>query len=102
MRIASDGVITQSVGPATAGAVGTYALLWRVDATTANSFGDTLAGSNLRAANTYANGSYSNFGYGSSSMSGTWRCMGQTGIYNGSTAYSSTIWMACTVWVRVS
>tara|TARA_B100001248_G_scaffold91451_1_gene67796 strand:- start:1170 stop:1790 length:621 start_codon:yes stop_codon:yes gene_type:complete len=102
MRIASDGVITQTVGPATAGAVGTYALLWRVDATTANSFGDTLAGSNLRAANTFLNAVYSNWGYGGTSVSGTWRCMGQTGIYNGSVAYTTNIAMTCTVWVRVS
>jgi hypothetical protein len=97
-----NSTVTVGAGPTTAGAVGTYALLWRVDSTTANSFGDTLAGSNLRAANTYHSGTYSNFGYGSSSMSGTWRCMGQTGIYNGLTAYSSSIWMGCTVWVRVS
>ena len=101
MRIASDGVITYSTGPS-AGAVGTYALLWRVDSGTGNSFGDTLAGSNLRAANTYHNGQYSNFGYGSTSVSGTWRCMGNTGIYNGSTAYSSNIWIGCTIWVRIS
>ena len=95
MRIASDGVITYSTGPS-AGAVGTYALLWRVDSGTGNSFGDTLAGSNLRAASTYHNGAYSNWGYGSTSVSGTWRCMGNTGVYNGGTAYSSTIWMGST------
>ena len=101
LTIQRDGVITYSTGPS-AGAVGTYALLWRVDSGTGNSFGDTLAGSNLRAANTYHNGQYSNFGYGSTSVSGTWRCMGNTGIYNGSTAYSSNIWIGCTIWVRIS
>ena len=101
-KIASGGVITQSTGPATAGAVGTYALLWRTDSGSGYAFGDTIAGSNLRAANTYHNGAYSNWGYGSTSVSGTWRCMGNTGVYNGGTAYNSTIWMGCTVWVRVS
>ena len=102
MRIASDGVITYSAGPATAGAVGTYALLWRTDSGSGYAFGGTIAGSNLRTANTYHNGAYNNFGYGSTSVSGTWRCMGETGVYNGGTAYNSTIWMGCTVWVRIS
>jgi len=102
MRIASDGIITYSTGPATAGAVGTYALLWRTDSGSGYAFGGTIAGSNLRAASTYHNAQYSNFGYGSTSVSGTWRCMGETGVYNGGTTYNATIWMGCTVWVRIS
>ena len=97
-----NSTVSVGAGPATAGAVGTYALLWRTDSSSGYGFGDNLAGSNLRAANTYHNGAYSNFGYGSTSVSGTWKCMGNTGVYNGGTAYSATIWMGCTVWVRVS
>jgi hypothetical protein len=87
-------------GSTTAGAVGTYALLWRPSSTT-NNFGDTLAGSNLRVANTFHNGIYNNFGYGSTSVSGTWRCMGDTGAYNGS-SNSNEIWLNSTIWVRIS
>ena len=94
--------VSVGAGPATAGAVGTYALLWRTDSGSGYAFGGTLAGSNLKPANTYHNGGYSNFGYGSTSVSGTWRCMGETGVYNGGTAYNATIWMGCTVWVRIS
>ena len=87
-------------GSTTAGAVGTYALLWRPSSTT-NNFGDTLAGSNLRVANTFHNGIYNNFGYGSTSVSGTWRCMGDTGAYNGS-SNSNEIWLNSTICVRIS
>ena len=96
-----DGSNLTGVGASTTnGAVGTYALLWRPSSST-NNWGDTLAGSNLRVANTFANGAHNNFGYGSTSVSGTWRCMGDTGTYNGGST-SNEIWLNSTVWVRIS
>ena len=96
-----DGSNLTGVGASTTnGAVGTYALLWRPSSTT-NNWGDTIAGSNLRVANTFHNGAHNNFGYGSTSVSGTWRCMGDTGTYNGGST-SNEIWLNSTVWVRIS
>ena len=57
---------------ASAGSVGTYAFLISTNANASTfSFGDTTAGSGLQATN--ASGSI-----GSTPLSGTWRCMGQT------------------------
>ena len=96
-----DGSNLTGVGASTTnGAVGTYALLWRPSSTT-NNWGDTIAGSNLRVANTFHNGAHNNFGYGSTSVSGTWRCMCDTGTYNGGST-SNEIWLNSTVWVRIS
>ena len=63
-------------------AVGTYALA-SIMTTGQYNEGTTRSGSSLRPANTYAS---SQVGYrNSASMGGTWRLMGATGYYNGST-----------------
>jgi len=104
------GYITSASPPTTWNTVGTYAMAWYSGSIAVNG---TLAGSNLNPASTgvygamfaqtaSSGGTYyvSNANaapcfYMSSTMSGTWRCMG-----NGrkSTSYTSTV----TLWVRIS
>ena len=86
-----------------AGAVGTYAFLSR--GTTSTSAGDTVAGSALRYA-----GAPSNFTLGVSlpgslavptggAPSGTWRCVGQTGVSTSGNVGTTAI---ATLWLRIS
>jgi hypothetical protein len=90
-----------SVGTATAGlaagSVGSYALLNSLSVATRNS-GATEAGSNLRFANTYAEGS--TVGYSTETPSGTWRLMGNTGNYNAT--LTSTFNVQASLWLRIS
>lgn len=92
---------TAQVGTATSGlasgAVGSYALLNSLSVATRNS-GATVAGSNLRYANTYAVSS--TVGYSTETPSGTWQLMGNTGNYDGTAV--STINVQATVWLRIS
>ena len=91
-------VRTKVVGAAGGGSVGSYALLY--DTSTAeNTLGATSAGSSLRTANTYTNNNSA--GYSAASVSGTWRCMGQTQRYNGG-VYSSNKEARVTMWLRIS
>jgi len=76
-------VLTATAG-ASVGAVGTYAMLIRLIGGGSTAAGATVAGSSLRYANAYG-------GY-STSVSGTWRCMGYayTGSYN---AQQTSLWL---------
>ena len=73
-------------GSTTAGAVGTYALMWKTSAASATS-GTTVAGSGLRFASTFANSS--SVGAHSTAPSGTWRLMGSIGYYSTGSASST-------------
>ena len=83
----------------TYGDVGTYGLFYWSGATQ-NAPGTTVAGSSLSPANTYA---YGVAGYytGSGSPSGTWRLMGETGYYSGTTTLNRAD-MYVSVFVRIS
>ena len=59
-----------------AGAVGTYAMLSRESNLAKLTFGNTVSGSSLRP----SNADESDIG---STLSGTWRCMGETGDFGG-------------------
>ena len=91
---AQVGTATAGVG---AGAVGSYALLNSLSVATRNS-GATVAGSNLRFANTYTQNA--NVGYSTETPSGTWRLMGNTGNYDAT--LTSTINVQASLWLRIS
>jgi hypothetical protein len=98
-----DDFDTSSVGPSTDyGAVGTYGLFYRASAGQ-NAPATTTAGSTLLPANTWdwASSGYSGSYSGSGSPSGTWRLMGETGYYNGTTALTRSD-MSTSVYVRIS
>lgn len=79
--VTTTNVLNATAG-ASAGAVGTYALL-RVPANSPGySFGSTRAGSGLVPSTTSSNAS--------GSVSGTWRCMG---YINPSCAVETTLWL---------
>jgi len=88
-------------GSTTAGDVGTYAAAWQ-SGSGAYGFGSTRSGSGLRAGNFFEMSG--EFGFGTTSFSGTWRCMGNTGIYQyyGSTSNDGNQWFSGTVWLRIS
>ena len=88
-----DGSNLTGVGSTTAGAVGTYAAL-HLSSNAGTSFGTTRSGSQLRHANFYRDGN------NNTTVSGTWRCMGQTGTYSGNNAGGSDT--MGTIWVRIS
>jgi len=76
---------------ASAGDVGTYALMVNSGSTSSHNFGDTLAGSNLTPSQTGG-------GTGTAgTQSGTWRCMGYTGANSVSAGTGKT-----TLWFRIS
>lgn len=72
---------------ATAGGVGTYALMARQNTTTYD-FGDTVAGSTLRPSSLQP-GTYKS----ATVPSGTWRCMGYAGSAVANDIASTTIWI---------
>jgi len=76
------------------GTVGSYAAL-HLSSNSGTSFGTTRSGSQLRHANFYADGN------NNTTVSGTWRCMGQTGSYFGGYTGGGSDTMG-TVWVRIS
>ena len=84
----------------TYGDVGTYGYFYWSGATQ-NPPGTTVAGSNLSPANSYAYGSIAGYYTGSGSPSGTWRLMGSTGYYSGTTVLSRQD-MYTSVFVRIS
>jgi hypothetical protein len=90
-------VLTATAG-ASVGAVGTYAFLWDVNAAT-RSEGTTLAGSNLRYANTSIGATGPGYNSGGT-PSGTWRVMGVSGYGGGSPQTSSGL--RSSVWLRIS
>jgi len=100
----ASGTVAWAASPSvstTAGDVGTYAAAWQ-SGNGSQSFGSTLSGSSLRAGNFFDMSG--EFGHGTTSFSGTWRCMGHTGVYNyfGSNTNDSNKWFSGTIWVRIS
>lgn len=85
-------------GSTTLGAVGTYALMGRTDGGGVSP-GSTISGSSMRYSSAYGYNN-SNHGLGTTSPSGTWRCMGHSGAYNFSA--SSGLAVASSVYVRIS
>ena len=95
----SDNFDSGTVGSTTVGDVGTYALL-AASSYQARVAGTTVSGSNLKYANAYSSGSGN--GNHNVSPSGTWRVMGNTGYYSGTTTYTSTQVYQTTVCLRIS
>ena len=93
-------VLTATAG-ASAGAVGTYIMARQISNGVTYILGSTASGSVLYPANTYQSGSSSGYDSRYGSLSGTWRCMGETNIYNG-TAAGSTANVQTTSWLRIS
>jgi hypothetical protein len=81
--------ILGTIAAASAGAVGTYALMIPVPNATF-AVGDQTAGSNLRFAGTYTDGSGNTGPVLGSAPSGNWRAMGPT---NGSYSFTITLWL---------
>jgi hypothetical protein len=84
----NTGNVLGATAAASVGAIGTYALLKNVTASTNVSPGETLAASNLRYVNAAGDGDIS-------VTSGTWRAMGRA--FAGATSGQGT-----TVWLRIS
>jgi hypothetical protein len=100
LRVAQAVAVAVGAGTAglAAGSVGSYALLNSLSVATRSS-GATVAGSNLRYANTYTDGS-SNVGYSTETPSGTWRLMGNTGNFNGTATSTNNV--QASLWLRIS
>ena len=81
-----------------AGDVGSYILARYLPTSSDTLPNATRAGSSLYPANTY---SENNSGWYSSALSGTWRVMGQTNIYGGSTS-GTTGSTQTSLWMRIS
>tara|TARA_R110000822_G_C15155932_1_gene477727 strand:+ start:102 stop:785 length:684 start_codon:yes stop_codon:yes gene_type:complete len=76
----SQGATGPAGTPSTsAGTVGSYAFAWQNENTGSKAFGATISGSSLNVGNCNFYASYRT-GNGNTSVSGTWRVMGQTGI----------------------
>ena len=101
----SSTTVGNATASMTAGAKGSYALLWATG-TTAYEAGDTLSGSSLRFANALADWNEPNeHGIAPTSTiaapSGTWRCMGNVGYYAGTSSGTfTTAFVRTTVWLR--
>ena len=85
-------------GSTTAGAVGTYGAFYNVTNNNLLGPGSTVSGSSLLWCGFFA---YSGVGYQAATPSGTWRCMGASGYYQGSN-YSSQADKRSTIWLRIS
>jgi Tfp pilus assembly protein PilV len=96
-RMNTTNVLNATAG-ASAGAVGTYALLWDSTSTSGRLPGVTLAGSSLQYAATSIGGTVA--GNSGTSPAGTWRLMGASGWSNGSA--SSGVGTRTSVWLRIS
>ncbi|WP_414705097.1 hypothetical protein [Pseudomonas sp.] len=92
-------VLAANAGAAV-GEVGTYALLMHLSTTAAIQPGATLAGSALRYASTLT-GSNGQPGYYNLAPPGTWRCMGQSGYWEGSKIGGAYVDRA-TLWLRIA
>lgn len=92
-------VLTATSG-ATAGGVGTYALLFWSGAAQ-NGPGTTVSGSVLYPSNLYAYSTTAGYATVYGSMSGTWRLLGQTGYYNGTVALTR-VDMAGSLFLRIA
>ena len=96
---------TAQVGTATsglaAGAVGSYIMARQISNGVTYILGSTASGSVLYPANTYQSGASSGYDSRYGSLSGTWRCMGETNLYNG-TVSGTTANVQTTSWLRIS
>ena len=93
-------VLSATAG-ASAGAVGTYILARQISNGVTYILGSTIAGSSLYPANTYHASGSSGYDSRYGSLTGTWRCMGETNIFNG-TSTGSTANVQTTSWLRIS
>ena len=93
-------VLTATAG-ASAGAVGTYVMARHLTLNVTNVLGSTTAGSNLYPANTFANNTDSGYDNRSGALSGTWKCMGETNVWNGTSVGTNAAIMT-TLWLRIS
>tara|TARA_B100001057_G_scaffold94411_1_gene90879 strand:+ start:1210 stop:2061 length:852 start_codon:yes stop_codon:yes gene_type:complete len=91
---------TVTVGDTVFDAVGTYCFATSAGSVADRDGGATLAGSNLRPANSYTDYA-GTAGYSNETLSGTWRLMGSTGEYNNGTA-SVLVSLMGSLWVRIS
>ena len=97
---AIDGSALTGIGASTTfDAVGTYCLGFYTGLGIHNG-GATFAGSGIRTANTYAGGGGTS-GSSASTLSGTWRLMGNIGYYNGGSSTSNAN-VSSTLFVRIS
>jgi hypothetical protein len=107
-RMTTSNVLGQTAG-GTSNAVGTYVFAKRVSGTGDVNYGSTLAGSSLRATSALTAQATNSFVDGfafdtsGSTLSGTWRCMGQFDyqITGGGTDSGKTLFGA-TLWLRIS
>ena len=93
-------VLSATAG-ASAGAVGTYIMARQITAGAEYILGSTVSGSSLYPANTYNSTYLSGYDTRYGSLSGTWRCMGVTALYSGSSV-GSTVDLQTTSWLRIS
>lgn len=95
--IVTTGSVLNATAGASVGAVGTYALAWRVTDGLVNP-GDTVAGSDLRYANDGGNGGES--GFSTTALPGTWRLMGALTWRNGSSGFVGP--HKTSLWLRIA
>lgn len=99
--VGDGSALTGVGGSTTAGAVGTYIMARQISNGVTYILGSTASGSVLYPANTYQSGGSSGYDSRYGSLSGTWRCMGETNIYNGTTT-GTTANVQTTSWLRIS
>jgi hypothetical protein len=100
--ISTTSVLAATAG-ATAGAVGTYAWAATINNNTRTAFGATLAGSSLQTQgiNGIVGGTASRpVGADTTTLSGTWRCMGTKPNFEGFSSDPNSRNM--TLWLRIS
>ena len=91
---------TVTVGDTVFDAVGTYCFANSSGSVADRDGGATVAGSNLRTANSYTDYS-GQHGFSNEALSGTWRLMGQTAEYAGGTVNAAGA-LCTSLWVRIS
>lgn len=102
--VSTSAVLTATAG-ATAGAVGTYALLG-VAANSSSNYGDTRAGSGLYPAGFRSETAFTASGFSVSSAgqnsvrAGTWRCMGV--LVSNASGFETPARFGATLWLRIS
>jgi len=97
----SPAQVLSAAAGASAGAVGTYIMARQITNGVTYILGSTASGSVLYPANTYQASSSSGYDSRYGSLSGTWRCMGETNIFNG-TSTGSNANVQTTSWLRIS
>ena len=97
----TTGQVLSATAGASAGAVGTYIMARQITNGVTYILGSTASGSALYPANTYQSSGSSGYDSRYGSLAGTWRCMGETNIFNG-TSTGSTANVQTTSWLRIS